>query len=61
MTAIGKPSSNIYVAQEIAGNKFRIAEGSPRCKISLLVTSVRHDAYANAHRIPVEEPKPVNE
>jgi hypothetical protein len=26
-----------------------------------LVTGVRHDAYANAHRIPVEESKPVNE
>lgn len=61
LTAIGKPSPNIYIAQEIAGNKFRIAGGAPGGKISWLVTGVRHDAYANAHRIPVEEPKPVNE
>lgn len=61
LTAIGKPSPNIYVAQEIAGNKFRIAGGAPGGKISWMVTGVRHDAYANAHRIPVEEPKPVNE
>jgi hypothetical protein len=61
LTAIGKPSPNIYIAQEIAGNKFRIAGGAPGGKISWLVTGVRHDAYANANRIPVEEPKPVNE
>lgn len=61
LTAIGKPSPNIYIAQEIAGNRFRIAGGAPGGKISWLVTGVRHDAYANAHRIPVEEPKPVNE
>ena len=61
LTAIGKPSPNIYIAQEIAGNNFRIAGGAPGGKISWLVTGVRHDAYANANRIPVEEPKPVNE
>jgi len=25
------------------------------------VTGIRHDAYAEAHRIPVEEPKPAAE
>jgi hypothetical protein len=61
LTAIGKASPNVYIAQEIAGNRFRIAGGAPGGKISWMVTGVRHDAYANAHRIPVEEPKPVNE
>lgn len=57
LTAIGKPSPNLYIAQEISGNKFRIAGGSPGAKVSWTVTGIRHDAYANAHRIPVEEVK----
>ena len=57
LTAIGKPSPNLYIAKEISGNKFRIAGGSPGSKISWTVTGIRHDAYANAHRIPVEEVK----
>jgi hypothetical protein len=27
-------------------------------KVSWQLTGIRHDAYANAHRIPVEEDKP---
>ena len=30
-------------------------------KVSWQVTGTRQDAYANAHRIPVEEAKPANE
>ncbi|NII29454.1 hypothetical protein HB364_30525 [Pseudoflavitalea sp. X16] len=58
LTAIGKPSPNIYIAQEITGNKFRVAGGAPNGKISWMVTGIRHDAYAREHRIPVEELKP---
>lgn len=61
LTAIGKPSPNIYVVQEIAGNKFRVAGGAPNGKISWQVTGIRHDTYAREHRIPVEELKPANE
>ncbi len=61
LTAVGKASPNVYIAQEIAGNRFRIAGGAAGGKISWMVTGVRHDAYANAHRIPVEEPKQANE
>lgn len=61
LTAIGKPSPNIYIAQEIAGNKFRVAGGAPNGKISWMVTGIRHDTYAREHRIPVEEPKPAEE
>lgn len=57
LTAIGKPSPNLYIAAEISGNKFRIAGGTPGAKVSWTVTGIRHDAYANAHRIPVEEMK----
>lgn len=58
LTAMGKPSPNIYIAQEIKGNRFQIAGGAPGGKISWTVTGIRHDTYANEHRIPVEEMKP---
>jgi hypothetical protein len=61
LTAIGKPSPGVYVSQEITGNTFRIAGGAPNGKISWMVTGIRHDTYANEHRIPVEEVKPAGE
>ena len=48
----------VYVAQKIKGNSFRIAGGKPGMEISWQVTGIRHDDYANAHRIIVEEDKP---
>ena len=51
----------VYVAREIKGNSFKIAGGKPGMKVSWQVTGVRQDAYANAHRIPVEEEKPAAE
>jgi hypothetical protein len=51
----------VYVAEEISGNCFRIAGGSAGLKVSWQVTGIRQDAYANAHRIPVEEDKPADE
>lgn len=58
LTAVGAPGPNLYVAQEIEGNRFKIDGGKPGAKVSWQVTGVRQDAYANAHRIPVEEDKP---
>jgi hypothetical protein len=57
LTAIGAPGPNLYVAGEIKGNKFVIAGGKPGAKVSWQVTGIRHDAYAEAHRIKVEEDK----
>jgi len=51
----------VYVAEEISGNRFKIAGGTPGMKVSWQVTGVRQDAYANAHRIPVEENKRAGE
>jgi len=56
LTAIGAPA-NLYVAQEITGNTFKIAGGKRGMKVSWQVTGVRQDAYAEAHRIRVEEEK----
>jgi len=51
----------IYVAEEIAGNRFRIAGGRAGMRVSWQVTGIRHDAWAEAHRIPVEQDKPAAE
>jgi hypothetical protein len=48
----------VYVAEEISGNSFKIAGGMAGMKVSWQVTGIRQDAWANAHRIPVEEEKP---
>jgi trimeric autotransporter adhesin len=45
------------VAKEISRNRFTIRTSAPGVKVSWQVTGVRHDAYANAHRIQVEEDK----
>ena len=47
-----------YVAEEIAGNQFKVGGGIPGRKVSWQVTGIRHDAFANANRIQVEELKP---
>lgn len=61
LTAIGAPGPNLYVAEEIKANRFKIEGGQPGAKVSWQVTGVRQDAYANAHRIRVEEDKPDSE
>ena len=60
LTCIGA-FAPVYVAEKIHDNRFAIAGGAPGQKISWLVTGIRQDAYANAHRIVVEEPKPAEE
>jgi hypothetical protein len=61
LTPIGAAMPGLYIAQEVRDNAFRIAGGAPGMKVSWQVTGIRQDAYANAHRIPVEEPKPADE
>jgi len=61
LTAIGAPSPNLYIAQEISDNNFKIAGGQPGMKVSWQVTGIRKDPYAEKHRIPVEEEKPAKE
>lgn len=47
----------VYVAEEIANNRFKIAGGRPGLKVSWQVTGIRHDPYAEQHRIMVEQEK----
>jgi hypothetical protein len=51
----------VFVADEIVGNRFRIAGGRPGLKVSWQVTGIRHDAYAEANRVQVEVEKGPNE
>jgi hypothetical protein len=57
LTAVGQPGPGLHVAMKIKGNRFRIGGGSPGMEVSWQVTGIRHDAYAEAHRIPVEVDK----
>jgi hypothetical protein len=57
LTAVGAPGPNLYIAEEIANNRFQIAGGAPGGKISWQVTGVRHDAFAQAHPIIAEVEK----
>jgi len=57
LTAIGAPGPNLYIAEEVINNSFRIAGGKPGMKVSWTVTGVRQDAYMKAHPMVVEENK----
>jgi trimeric autotransporter adhesin len=61
LTPVGAPGPNLYIAEEVASNQFKIAGGKPGSKVSWQVTGIRQDAYANAYRIPTEEEKPPQE
>jgi hypothetical protein len=51
----------VYVAQEIAGNRFQIAGGTPGLTVSWQVTGVRNDPWAQMNPIVVEQEKPAAE
>ncbi len=57
LTAIGAAAPNLHIAQEVANHQFSIGGGSAGLKVSWQVTGIRQDAWANAHRIPVEVQK----
>lgn len=60
LTVIGQFAQAI-VAKKIASNRFVIRTSKPGVEVSWQVTGIRHDAYANQYRIPVEEDKAVGE
>ncbi|HEY0230448.1 MAG TPA: hypothetical protein VGC55_04270 [Dokdonella sp.] len=51
----------VFVADEIQHNRFRISGGSAGLRVSWQVTGIRHDRYAEANRIPIEENKSPSE
>jgi hypothetical protein len=61
LTAVGTPGPNLYIAQKLENNRFKIAGGAPGMEVSWEVTGIRQDVWANENRTPVEEPKPADE
>jgi hypothetical protein len=51
----------VYIAEKLQGNRFKIAGGEPGLEVSWQVTGIRQDAWAQAHPIVVEMPKPKDE
>ena len=43
------------ISKKIESNRFSIQTDKPNVEVSWQVTGIRQDAYANAHRIPIEE------
>ena len=60
LTVVGTFAQAI-VAEKVKGNRFAIKTNVPNVEVSWQVTGVRQDAWANAHRIPLEERKTVKE
>jgi hypothetical protein len=60
LTVMGQ-FAQAMVSSEIANGQFSIKTDKPNVKVSWQVTGIRQDAWANAHRIPVEEMKPERE
>lgn len=61
LTAIGAPGPNLFIAEKITNDHFKIAGGQPGMEVSWQVTGIRKDPYAEAHRIQVEADKPAGE
>jgi hypothetical protein len=60
LTSVGQ-QAQAWILEEIKNNQFRIKTDKPQVKISWQITGIRHDAYAEKNRIPVEENKPALE
>jgi hypothetical protein len=60
LTSIGG-FAPVYIAQKVQNSTFKIAGGKAGMEVSWQVTGIRQDAWANAHRIPVEVDKPESE
>jgi hypothetical protein len=60
LTVMGQFAQAI-VARKIKDNTFTIKTSAPGVEVSWQVTGIRQDAWANAHRIPVEQDKSESE
>jgi trimeric autotransporter adhesin len=60
LTVLGQFAQAI-VSQKIANHQFRIRTNAANVEVSWQVTGVRHDAFAKANPLVVEQAKPANE
>ena len=56
LTCIGR-WANVYIAEKVTDNRFRIAGGTPGLEVSWMVIGVRNDAWARKNRIVPEQEK----
>jgi hypothetical protein len=56
LTCIGG-FAQVYIAEKIADNRFKISGGKPEMEVSWQVTGIRQDPWANDNRPSVEEDK----
>jgi len=56
LTCIGA-FAQIYIAEKVQNNRFKIAGGKPGMEISWQVTGIRNDVFAQQHRVQVEQEK----
>ncbi|MBE0646043.1 MAG: hypothetical protein IH600_18315 [Bacteroidetes bacterium] len=49
--------ANVYVAEKVKDNRFRIAGGTPGLEVSWLLLGVRNDAWARKNRVVPEQEK----
>jgi hypothetical protein len=61
LTAIGSSAPDLYIRAKVKANAFSIGGGKAGQEVCWLLTGIRQDAWADAHRIPVEEDKPAAE
>ncbi len=54
LTPVGASMPNLYVAEEISANTFKISGGKPGAKVSWQVTGIRQDKDAREHPIVPE-------
>jgi hypothetical protein len=57
LTCIGISAPNLHIAEELSGNRFKIAGGVRGSKVSWQVTGIRKDTWAEANRIAIESDK----
>jgi len=57
LTVVGGEFAQAIVGSEVAGGIFTIRTDKPNVAVSWQVTGIRQDAWANAHRLVVEEDK----
>jgi hypothetical protein len=61
LTPIGVSEPNLYIANEVSNNRFKIGGGASGTKVCWQVTGIRKDVWAESHRNPVEQEKPLEE
>lgn len=58
LTAIGAPMPNLYLAEKVRKNRFKIAGGKSGAEVSWTVIGIRNDLFVKKYGAPTEVEKP---